>query len=241
MIRKEIHKTKHLRYFPFGDVVHLIFPEVCLICASELSRREKNICSVCNSEIHTTNYQFFSESTPMDQLFWGRISIQNTYAHLFFHENKGARKILFSLKYQNNPEIGFHFGAQMAIAIAQISGFQSAEVFIPVPLHPKKQFIRGYNQSEQIAKGIAEALGKPCKTQLIRRAKHSTSQTKKSRFQRWENVDGSFQVSSSIRNYKHVVLVDDVITTGATIESIAQSLRKMHPELQISVVTLAIA
>lgn len=239
--------TKLLNYkrfsssFSLKDVGHLMFPELCLICADELSNQEKHICTICASEIHRTNYHFFSDPTPMDKLFWGRISIEKTYTHLFFHGNDGTRKILFALKYHNNPYIGKYFGKQIAETISGIDAFNTVDAFIPVPLHPKKQFIRGYNQSEYLANGISEGTGKPIDIKSVQRAKHSASQTKKSRFQRWENVHGLFRVSSSIKQYQHIALVDDVVTTGSTIESITQSIRAVHPNIKISIVTLAIA
>jgi len=114
-------------------------------------------------------------------------------------------------------------------------------VLIPVPLHFKKEFIRGYNQSEVLAKGIAEVLAVPVDIKSIIRNKHTETQTKKSRFQRWENVDSIFEVKPGLNKYKHVVLVDDVITTGSTMEALIQAINKHHPQLEISVVTLAIA
>ncbi|MDX2359609.1 MAG: phosphoribosyltransferase family protein [Crocinitomicaceae bacterium] len=177
----------------------------------------------------------------MDQLFWGRININATYAHLFFEKDKASQTILFNLKYKNNAELGVHFGREIGKVLQKTTAFSNVDAYIPVPLHPKKEFIRGYNQSEVLTKGICEVLDAKMDTKTIVRTKHSETQTKKSRFQRWDNVNTIFKVKGTIMNYKHIVLVDDVVTTGSTIESIAQTLLTKNPKLSISVVTLAIA
>jgi len=223
------------------DISHLIFPNICLVCSNELSIKEQHVCSFCNQNISVTNYHFFKEPTEMDKLFWGRVKVNATYAHLFFEKTKASQDILFNLKYKNNQNLGVYFGKEMAKNIRHIEAFKNASVYIPVPLHPKKKFIRGYNQSEAIAKGICNELEVEMKTELLTRTKHTETQTKKTRFQRWDNVSSVFRVNSAIKTHQHIVLVDDVITTGSTLESIIRLIQEEHPEILISVVTLAIA
>lgn len=177
----------------------------------------------------------------MDKLFWGRIEVHKTYAHLYFEKEKASQHVLFSLKYQNNPTIGHYFGKLMGERLKTMPSFDNVDVFIPAPLHPKKEFLRGYNQSEALAKGMEESLNINVDLTSVIRSKHGSTQTKKNRFQRWDNVQSTFTTKKSIKAYKHVVLVDDVITTGSTMESIAQSIRDIHPEVRISIVTLAIS
>lgn len=177
----------------------------------------------------------------MDQLFWGRIHIHKTYAHLFFEKTKTTQHVLFNLKYKNNPNLGLFFGKEIGKCLSEQDAFSDVDVYIPVPLHPRKLFLRGYNQSEVLARGICAHLNAKMDTTSIVRTAHSESQTKKSRFQRWDNVNEIFRVKNSVSAYKHIVLVDDVITTGSTVEAIAQTLLKKNPKLLISVVTLAIA
>jgi ComF family protein len=115
------------------------------------------------------------------------------------------------------------------------------KAFVPVPLHPKKTFIRGYNQSLCLTEGIISSYNAKLDKSLVVRKVHSASQTKKSRFQRWDNVRGIFNIHPRVKNYKHIALVDDMITTGSTLEAIIQALKNENPDLSISVITLAIA
>lgn len=229
------------RFSFWGDLVHLVFPEVCVSCSKELSFTEKSICSICLSELSETNFHLSTEPTAIDQLFWGRFNVHKAYTYLFFEKEKSSQHVLFSLKYKDNPAIGEYFGAKMADRISTIPEFKDVDVFIPAPLHPKKAFIRGYNQSQALAKGLGSELEKPVDLTSVIRAKHGSTQTKKNRFQRWDNVQSTFKTKNSILKYKHIVLVDDVITTGSTLESIAQSIRKAHPTVKISIVTLAMS
>ena len=237
-----MHPLQNIKRFrSLGDLSHLIFPNVCLACERELARSESHVCSFCTTNLTPTNFHLFNEASQMDKLFWGRVAIYKTYAHLFFEKHKTTQRILFSLKYKNNPRLGVYFGHEIGRRLKEIPVFANADAFIPVPLHPKKQFIRGYNQSEALTKGICEILEPRMDIKTIVRTKHSDTQTRKSRFQRWDNVNEIFRVKSTILNYKHIVLVDDVITTGSTIEAIAKTLLEKNPKLSISVVTLAIA
>jgi len=224
-----------------SDVGNLIFPNECLSCEKELSRFEKHLCSFCEDDLPLTNFHLFEEATPTDKLFWGRATITKTYSHLFFEKNKTSQTILFNLKYKNKSELGVYFGKKIGENLSLNNDFKTVDAFVPVPLHHKKEFIRGYNQSEVLAIGICEVLNKPMDKTTVQRTKHSVSQTKKSRFQRWDNVNEIFKISDKINDYKHIVLVDDVITTGSTLESIIQAIRKKNPNILISVVTLAVA
>ncbi|MBL1281280.1 MAG: ComF family protein [Fluviicola sp.] len=177
----------------------------------------------------------------MDKLFWGRTEIEKTYAHFFFEKNKTSQNLLFSLKYKDNQQLGVHFGKEIGLNLVKIKALESVDVVFPVPLHQKKKFIRGYNQSDALAIGICETFERKLDLKTIVRTKHNETQTKKSRFQRWENVSEIFKIKNSLKNYKHAIIVDDVITTGSTIEAMINAIRKVHPEIMISVVTLAIA
>ena len=223
------------------SLLHLVYPEQCLVCDKEISIQEKHLCSFCTQNISHTNFHLLEEASSMDKLFWGRVKVENTYAHIFFEKNKTSQDILFSLKYKNNSDIGVFFGKQIGETLKTQELYSTIDAVIPIPLHPKKQFIRGYNQSEALAKGICSSFLKRLDINTVKRTRHSESQTKKSRFQRWDNVNDIFKIKRTIENYKHILLVDDVITTGSTLESIIVALRKRNPELQISVATLAIA
>ena len=178
------------------DLLHLVYPEQCLVCEKELSIQEKHICSFCTQNISTTNFHLFEEASSMDKLFWGRVKVTNTYAYIFFEKNKTSQDILFSLKYKDNADLGVYFGEQIGVVLNSLDVYSNIDAVIPVPLHPKKQFIRGYNQSEVLAKGICSSFHKKIDTTTIKRTKHSESQTKKSRFQRWDNVNDIFKISN---------------------------------------------
>ncbi|MBL4861834.1 MAG: ComF family protein [Crocinitomicaceae bacterium] len=223
------------------DVIHLVYPSLCLVCENELSRSEEHVCSICQHSLTHTHFQLFEEPTEMDKLFWGRVQVKATYAHLFFKKNRASQKILFNLKYKNNPALGEYFGKKMGECMKQNALFNNIDAIIPVPLHYKKEFLRGYNQSDSIANGIGQHLNVPVDFSSTKRRKHTTTQTQKSRFQRWDNVNDIFQVKDTLLRYKHVVLIDDVITTGATMEALIRILKEKAPALDVSVVTLAIA
>lgn len=222
------------------DIRHLIFPQKCLSCEGELTGAENAICSLCTMNFTETNFHLSDEPTSMDKIFWGRISIEKTFSLFFFEKEKTTQKVLFQLKYKHNSAVGHYFGKEIAKRIRLDHGFNDAEVYIPIPLHPKKEFIRGYNQSEALTAGIVQELGAKMDVRSVKRVQHGVSQTKKSRFERWNSIQSTFLVKDSIKKYNHVVLVDDVITTGSTIEVIAQAIREKHPTVRISVVTLAL-
>ncbi|MCJ8290623.1 MAG: ComF family protein [Crocinitomicaceae bacterium] len=223
-----------------NDIRHLIFPQKCLSCEGELTRAENSICSICTMNFTETNFHLSDEPTSMDKIFWGRISLEKTFALFFFEKAKTTQKVLFQLKYKNNPAVGHYFGKEIAKRIKMNSSFDDVDVFIPVPLHPKKEFTRGYNQSEALALGITQEFGGLMDTRSVKRVQHGVSQTKKSKFDRWASIQSTFKINGSIKKYKHIVLVDDVITTGSTIEVIASAILEKHPSARISVVTLAI-
>ncbi len=223
------------------DILHLIYPNCCIGCERELAKSEKYLCSICSSEISPTNFHLYNEPTEMDKLFWGRKEVHQTYAHLFFEKEKASQSVLFSIKYKNNPDLAVYFGEKIGEILKTLSSFNNVDAIFPVPLHPKKLFIRGYNQSQALAEGLNKSFSIPVDKKAIVRSVHSESQTKKSRFQRWDNVGTIFSVNKSVNKYKHVIIIDDVITTGSTVEAMMNALHEVNPKLLISVVTLAIA
>jgi len=223
------------------DILHLIYPNCCIGCDRELSKSEDYLCSICSTEISPTNFHLYTEPTEMDKLFWGRKKVHQTYAHLFFEKEKASQSVLFSIKYQSNPDLAVYFGEKIGQVIRTIPKFKDVDAILPVPLHPKKLFIRGYNQSLALAEGLHQSFHAKVDEKAIVRMVHSESQTKKSRFQRWDNVGTIFKVNKSIEKYKHVLIIDDVITTGSTVEAMMNALHEKNPGLLISVVTLAIA
>ena len=223
-----------------NDVVHLIFPKQCISCQRELGSNENHLCSLCDSQLTPTRFNLYEDPTPMDKLFWGRVNIHSTHAHYYFQKNASIQSVLFALKYKNGQLLGKHMGVKIGKALVESNFFESNAALIPIPLHPKKEFIRGYNQSFSIAQGISSSSGIPIDNKSVIRNTNNSTQTKKNRFQRWDNVTGIFKVNPSLFNHKHLVLIDDVVTTGSTIEALVKQIHEIDPTIRISVVTLAI-
>jgi competence protein ComFC len=233
--------TKKLRE-SVNSLAHFIYPEICLICENELSETQKHICSFCQLEFHFTYFESYIEPSPMDKLFWGRVALRGTYALLEYKKGQSVQPLLHSLKYKNRPQLGIQLGKEIAARIKDHPSFQEIDALIPVPLHPKKEFIRGYNQSEKLAQGIAEVLNVSLHSNFLNRTKHTQSQTNKNRFKRWDNVQNKFAIDlTNRRPLKHIALIDDVVTTGSTLESLVKTINTYDPSIQVSVITLAIA
>lgn len=239
MKKGTLDRAIHFR--PWSDFLHLVYPESCVSCSEELTENELHICSICDASLTETSYHLFTEPSPFDKLFWGRTEIASTFALYQFQKKSPIQSLLFQFKYKHTEKIGSVFGKKIGRRIAASEKYAGIECLIPVPLHSKKAFIRGYNQSLALAKGISEATGKAVSSNLVRRSRHTTTQTKKDRFDRWDNVASAFIVHPNIKNYSHIALVDDVVTTGSTLEAIAQAIRNVHPTIKISIFTLAIA
>jgi len=224
----------------FTHLLNLIYPNLCLICNESLLRGEEIICMKCLHEMPKTNYHLQIDNT-VEKRFWGKVPIQ--YGTSYFHFYKGSpfQKLLHELKYKGNKEVGRIIGRFAAIDLQQSPNFSSIDLIVPVPLHPKKYAKRGYNQSEWIAKGLSEVLEKPMDANNLIRIKKNTTQTKKSIFERYENTTGIFaQRDISLFKHKHILLVDDVLTTGSTLEACMIALMETD-YITISVFTLAIA
>jgi len=221
---------------PVSHFFNLLFPQVCVACGDALQKNEEYICLKCLYHLPKTNFHNISEN-EMEQRFWGKAPIERATAFFHFNKESSVQKILHQLKYKGNKEIGELFGKQLGIEL----NYQDVDVIVPVPLHAKKLRKRGYNQSEWIAKGIAQKWNKPLDVDNLYRAIENPTQTKKGLYERWENVNDIFKLKNSAAfQNKHVLLVDDVMTTGATIEACAKAILQSE-NAKVSVVTLAIA
>jgi len=221
------------------DFCNLFFPDLCVVCNSHLVNQENLICTKCLYNLPKTKFHIDPEN-PVAKLFWGRTKVE--YATAFFYFNKGSKYqgMMHKFKYHNCKEIGFVLGKYLGTSIKD-SCFSKIDVIIPVPLHKSKFRKRGYNQSEWIGMGMSESLQKPIDSNTLIRKVATETQTRKSRFERWKNVDNIFEISDQERlKGKHILLVDDVVTTGSTLEACANAILEVEGA-KVSIATLAVA
>ncbi len=222
-----------------NDFFHLFFPSICLTCGNRLVKNEHCICIPCLYDIPRVKFKNYSDN-QVTKMFWGRSTIQNAMAYYYFSRGSKYRNLIHQLKYNRQKEIGTLLGKQLGNELYH-SPMRDIDIIIPVPLHTKKRMQRGYNQSEIIASGIGKILNKPVITNILYRTVYTKTQTKKTRYERWENIKDVFQLQNeSLLKGKHVLLVDDVITTGATLESCALTITKqVDATVSIAVVAMA--
>lgn len=208
------------------ECIHLFFPRLCPACGRALLRREHVICFICRYRLPRTNYHLLPDN-PVARLFWGRVPLAAAAACFFFRKEGKVQQLLHALKYRDGQEVGREIGRIYGCDLVRSSIYRSAELIVPVPLHPEKQRTRGYNQSEVFGEGLSESMQVPQLPVHLVRSLHSETQTRKTRYARWENVESAFVVRRpEAFSGKHVLLIDDVVTTGATLESCAVQLVK---------------
>jgi ComF family protein len=224
----------------WDDFLSLLFPRLCYACGNHLLRNEYLICTECYILIPRTNYHL-EQDNPVARLFWGRCTIEKAAAFSFYNRDSRIRKLIHNLKYKGIKDIGFELGKIYGLALVK-SGFTGdIDLIIPVPLHPSKERVRGFNQSLLICEGISDATGLPVDSKSLGRSSKTSTQTKKSRYERWKNVEGMFSIEDQAGiTGKHILLIDDVITTGSTIESCVAELLKAEG-VRVSVAALAVA
>lgn len=223
-----------------SSCLHLFFPRQCAVCGAVLHEGEEGICLKCNATLPRTNYHLRPDN-PVERLFWGKIALQHATAYFFYRKGSDFRKIIHLLKYAGRKDLAETMGRFMGAELAASGFFEDIDLIVPIPLHPRKQRMRGYNQSECIARGVAAAANLPLDTSSVVRQRHTETQTDKSAYERWANVNGIFRLLRPERFAgKHILLVDDVLTTGATTTACADAFSRVEG-VRISVLTLAVA
>ena len=222
------------------DLIALFYPRLCAGCNSSLVRGEDVLCLNCLADLPRTNYHLIREN-PVFLQFTGRVQIELATAFCRFDKGGRLQHLLHQLKYKGNREVGYKMGLLFGYDLIQNAMYQNIDAIMPVPLHPKKEKKRGFNQSVEICRGLSLAMDRPLISGNLIRVVHTDSQTRKGRFERWENVSGIFRVKNgaSLLN-KHLLLVDDVVTTGATLEACSIPLLEI-PGVKVSIATLATA
>lgn len=203
-----------------SDFFELFFPNICLACSEKLLKGEGVICFKCNGELPETQY-WNDPDNIMAQRFWGRVQLQGAAAMFHFQKGEHVQHLLHQLKYRKRQDVGEYLGKRFGeILLEQNSIIKNIDLIVPVPLHWKKLKQRGYNQCDPFAKGLSETLNVPWLSTVVERVHENISQTKMNRFERWENVAQIFAVHEPAQlKDKHILLVDDVMTTGATAEA----------------------
>ncbi len=219
--------------------VALFYPNLCACCSTGLKHGEQYLCSHCLYDLPVTDF-YKTKDNPVEQIFWGRVMIEQAMAYLFFKKGNKVQGLLHQIKYRGEKEMGKFLGTQMGNCLRN-TNFANVDAVVPVPLHPDKMRKRTYNQSEWIAAGIGESLGKDLNTNTLIRCSRATSQTRKKRYERWESVDTGFDLADPDKFCgKHVLLVDDVVTTGATLEACVWAIQK-SAGAKVSIAALAVA
>lgn len=216
------------------SLLDVFYPQSCHICKADLKLNEQHLCLSCLYDLpyissSTTNQQ------SLNKIFWGRVEVNETYALMNYQRGNQTQELLQLIKYHNKQKLAHFLGEVLAEKISD----DSIDCVIPIPLHPKKMQLRGYNQAAAIARGIADKLNKQCSDKWLKRKTHNPSQTAVTKFERWSNVRDIFEVHQPKKFIgKHILLVDDVLTTGATMEACIQKLLRIE-DCKVSVATLA--
>ncbi len=219
--------------------LHLLFPHVCAGCGSDLLNEESFLCMRCIDAMPETNFELHPDN-PVEKNFWGRLPLVGASAQFYFTKESLMQHLMHQFKYKGNKELGLQMGKIMGDQLQRSNRFK-ADVLIPLPLFPAKEKKRGYNQATVLCEGMAENMEIPVMDNVIIRPQHTETQTKKGRIERWKNMEGKFVLVNPAAIYdKHVLLVDDVITTGATLEACGNELLKAK-NVKLSVVTFCTA
>lgn len=222
------------------DVISLFFPRVCPGCGNLLYKNEEVLCIRCLANLPKTNFHNIRENA-VEEIFWGRINLKHAVSYLYFAKDGLTQNIIHNLKYKGNTQIGVLMGTLYGQELLSSGIFNDLDVIIPVPLHWKKLKKRGFNQSEVFGKGLSSSLHVPQRSDLLVRKVNTATQTKKTRAERLDNVTGVFEITDkSYLENKHVLIVDDVITTGATIEATATTLLEI-PGVRVSFASIGFA
>lgn len=205
----------------FNNFFHLIYPHFCEGCGSDALSTNHILCASCLADLPETGFSSIEENV-IEKRFYGRLKLHAATAAFYFTQQSLMQHLMHQLKYKGNKQVGIYLGKLLGEQIKTSNRFNEVDVIIPLPLNPKREFKRGYNQATMIAQGVAEALNKPIIENAVVREVFTSTQTKQDRIHRFKNMDGVFATQNKAAiNNKHILLIDDIITTGATIEACA--------------------
>ena len=219
---------------------HLFYPHVCTGCGSDFVEDDNLLCLQCINDLPHTNFEMHANN-PVEKIFWGRLPLTAAMSEFYFTKGTLIQTLIHQFKYKSNIDVGLYLGAIMGRSLLNSNRFTTIDALIPLPLNAEKEFKRGYNQATILCNGMAEVMGVPVIKNNVVRNRFTETQTKKHRAERWKNVESSFGTndSAALRN-KHILLVDDVVTTGATLEACGTEILKIEGT-KLSIATLAYA
>ncbi|MBS1600185.1 MAG: ComF family protein [Bacteroidetes bacterium] len=218
---------------------HIFFPHICVGCGTDLIDDSQLICLHCMHKLPVTHFELHANN-PIEKIFWGRAPIQSASAQYYFTKNSILQQILHQFKYEGKKQIGTYFGKIIGETLSKSNRFNNLDALVPLPLFASKERKRGYNQATVLADGISSVIKVPVLNNCIERISATETQTLKNRMERWHNISGKFRLKNKEHLIgKHILLVDDVITTGATLDACANEFLK--EEIRVSIVTLACA
>lgn len=222
-----------------APIFHLFFPHICLGCGSDVIDKDNFICLQCINDLPHTNFAMHANN-PVEKRFWGRIPLTSAMSEFYFSKESIIQNLIHEFKYKGNKKVAHFLGNRIGKSLLNSNRFP-VEAIIPLPLFEKKEKQRGYNQSELLSFGISEVMNVPVIKNNVIRTVYTETQTKKGRLERWTNVEKVFAVKEPGQlNGKHLLLVDDVITTGSTLEACAKKILEVEDVL-LSIATLATA
>lgn len=226
-----------------GNIVRslrtLVFGDGCIICGGHAEEGMHSICSQCRYDIPLTNY-YFESSNPVKERFDGFVTVEQASALFFYMHNSRWQRLVHRFKYSGKWYLAYAMGRWYGELLRESGLYDDVDVIVPVPLHPLKILKRGYNQSRYIAEGIAQEMGVGVDARAVRRLRNNPSQARSAATVRWANVESLFGVRSveALRG-KHILVVDDVLTTGATVTSCVQAIQAAVPDCRVSVAALS--
>lgn len=220
------------------DFLHLFFPHNCSGCGTDILNNEDALCAHCLTQLPETGFLSKPEN-PVEKIFYGRLAVQHAGSAFYFNKDSLLQHLIVQFKYHGNQTAGMFLGKVLGELISSAERFNEIDIIVPLPLNEKKLFKRGYNQALLLVKGIAEIFKKTVVENAVERILFTETQTQKDRITRWQTMEGVFKINdeSAIKN-KHILLIDDIITTGATLESCGKTILQAE-NTKLSICTLA--
>lgn len=224
-----------------NSVGHILFPHLCNGCGSDLISRQHLLCLKCYNNLHKTGFDELPDN-PVEKTLWGRLRCEAAMSQYYFSKDTVLQKLIHQFKYKGNKELAVYLGKYMGESLNSSYRFKNIEGIIPLPLFPDKEKKRGYNQAALLSEGIAAILNVPVIYNVVQRIRYTATQTHKTRMERWQNVEGVFITKEQNGvQHKNLLLVDDVITTGATIEACGSAILEDVPGVRLNIAALAYA